>query len=340
MNWRLEILGVRSDLRSLYFLLPGTSGKFACGGLWAELKTVALAQKICQAEVVTYRQREAGTKFLDDVLQQPDLERVIFVVSWGFDVPKLARRLRGQNLFYHAHSAEYGFRLPAQVPIMTVSRHTLSYWGQRSPHALLYYLPNQIADEFHNHHRERDIDVLVQARKSSRYLLHTLIPALQPHCRVEIVNSYVEDLPGLFNRAKVYLYDSAEYWAQQGVSEGFGLQPMEALACGCQVFSSVNGGLADYLDPGLNCQKIAGYSLDYDLHRILHSLKTWIPSQFPPEHLAEHRHDQILQRLQVILQEINEFFDHLPHTRTRIPDITFWRLWQLRGQKVMKKLKR
>nr|WP_231599416.1 glycosyltransferase [Crocosphaera watsonii] len=45
-----------------------------------------------------------------------------------------------------------------------------------------------------------------------------------------------------FNRSKVYLYDSAEYWAQQRVSEGFGLQPMEALACGCQVFSSINGG--------------------------------------------------------------------------------------------------
>jgi len=54
-------------------------------------------------------------------------------------------------------------------------------------------------------------------------------------------------MAGLFKQ--VYLYDSAEYWAQQRVSEGFGLQPMEALACGCQVFSSVNGGLSDYLDP-------------------------------------------------------------------------------------------
>ncbi|MFM6754012.1 MAG: glycosyltransferase family 1 protein, partial [Dolichospermum sp.] len=45
-------------MRKLYFLVPGTDGKFACGGLWAELKTVNLAQNICSAEVVTYRQRE------------------------------------------------------------------------------------------------------------------------------------------------------------------------------------------------------------------------------------------------------------------------------------------
>jgi glycosyltransferase involved in cell wall biosynthesis len=325
-------------MRSLYFLLPGTTGKFACGGLWAELKTVALAQEICMAEVVTYRQREPGKKFLDDVLRQPGLEQVIFLISWGFDVPKLARRLWGQNVVYHAHSAEYGFWLPAHVPIITVSRHTLSYWGQRSPHALLYYLPNQIADEFYNQSLDRDIDVLVQVRKSSRYLLHTLIPALRHRCRVEVVASFVDDLPGLFNRAKVYLYDSAEYWAQQGVSEGFGLQPLEAMTCGCRVFSSVNGGLADYLDPGFNCQKIAGYSTDYDVRRILQCLKTWEPAQLPPEQLAEYRRDNIYQKLALILHDLNEFFDYLPHADARIPDITFWSLWQLRWQRLLKKL--
>ena len=44
---------------------------------------------------------------------------------------------------------------------MTVSRNTLGYWGQRSPHSLLYYLPNQISDEFCDRHQPRDIDVLV-----------------------------------------------------------------------------------------------------------------------------------------------------------------------------------
>lgn len=256
-------------MRKLYFLVPGTNGKFACGGLWAELKTFKLAQQICLADVVTYRQREAGKLFLDDLLKEPNLDEVIFVISWGFDIAKLAVRLKQYNVVYHAHSAGYKFNLPASIPIITVSRHTLGYWGQKSPNALIYYLPNEISQEFKNLHIERDIDVLVQARKSSEYLLKQLVPALQQRCQVEVVTSYVKDLPGLFNRTKVYLYDSAEYWAQQNVSEGFGLQPMEALACGCQVFSSINGGLADYLDPGFNCYKIAGYSQEYDVQRIL-----------------------------------------------------------------------
>ena len=229
-------------MRKLYFLLPGTTSKFACGGLWAELKTMKLTQQICAAEVVTYRQREPNTLWLDDLLNADDtfraLDDVIFVMSWGFDVAKLAPKLKSLNAIYHAHSAGYGFNLPASVPIITVSRNTLGYWGQRSPHALLYYLPNEISTKFQDRQDEhdRDIDVLVQTRKSSNYLLTQLIPALQEHCHVRVIDSYVEDLETLFNRTKVYLYDSAEYWAVQGVSEGFGLQPMEALACGCQEY--------------------------------------------------------------------------------------------------------
>jgi glycosyltransferase involved in cell wall biosynthesis len=327
-------------MRKLYFLLPGTGGKFACGGLWAELKTLRLVQQLCAAEVVTYRQREPDTLFLDDVLQGgQNLQDIIFVMSWGFDVTKLAPRLKSCNAIYHAHSSGYGFSLPAAVPIVTVSRNTLGYWGQKSPNALLYYLPNQISDEFRNLNRPRDIDVLVQARKSSEYLLHHLIPALRQTCTVQVVDSYVEDLTGLFNRAKVYLYDSAEYWAQQKVSEGFGLQPMEAIACGCQVFSSVNGGLSDYLDPGFNCHKIAGYSLEYDLQRIQAVILSQVPALLPqPGLLEEYRGENIRDRLQVILTELNQFFDHKPHHSSNIPTLTPSRKARLFLQKVRKKL--
>jgi glycosyltransferase involved in cell wall biosynthesis len=47
-------------------------------------------------------------------------------------------------------------------------------------------------------------------------------------------------LAQLFNSSKIYLYDSAEYWVVKGLTEGLGLPPLEALACGCIVFSSVN----------------------------------------------------------------------------------------------------
>jgi len=326
-------------LRTLYFLVPGTYGKFACGGLWAELKTLSLAKQVCPAEVVTYRQREKNTLFLDDLLEKQDLTNVIFVVSWGFDSPKLVAKLKLHPVIYHAHSAGYRFQLPARIPIITVSRNTMGYWGQRSPNSLIYYLPNHISEEFQNLNRERDIDVLIQARKSSEYLLQDLIPELQKHCRVKVVDSYVEDLVGLFNRAKVYLYDSAEYWAQQGVSEGFGLQPMEALACGCQVFSSVNGGLSDYLDPGFNCYKIAVYSQEYDIKRILKVIEN--PSLKPlDEHfLAEYRDRNIIYRLKIILADVNDFFDLSQNKPGSIPRLTKIRLAKLRLQSFLDKLR-
>jgi len=330
-------------MRKLYFLLPGTGPRFACGGLWAELKVYHLARQLGEAAIVTYRQREPDTLFLDDVLREESLDDVIFILSWGFDVPKLAARLQRYAVVYHAHSAEYGFRLPSRMPIVTVSRNTMGYWGQRSPHALIYYLPNQIADDFQNLGHARDIDVLVQARKSSTYLLKALIPALQAVCRVEVVSGYVEDLPGLFNRAKVYLYDSAEYWAQQGVTEGFGLQPLEAMACGCQVFASVNHGLSDYLDPGFNCEKIAGYSLAYDRQRILAAIAHYPQYTLPESVLAEYRGPNIRDRLTKILTELNLFFDYSHPEPTIIREFSqldflkkkFQKLWQKLQKKIV-----
>ncbi|MEO0969321.1 MAG: glycosyltransferase [Cyanobacteria bacterium J06639_18] len=327
-------------MRKLYFLLPGTDGKFACGGLWAELKTFNLVKQVCSADVVTYRQREKDKLFLDDVLQQSNLDDVIFIVSWGFDVAKLATKLKQYNVVYHAHSTDYGFSLPASIPIVTVSRHTMGYWGKNSPNSLIYYLPNQISDEFQNLNLSRDIDVLVQARKSSEYLMEKLIPALQKQCKVEVVNSYVEDLPGLFNRAKVYLYDSAEYWALQGVTEGFGLQPMEALACGCQVFSSINSGLSDYLDPGFNSYKIAAYSQEYDVQRILKNVRNWTPPELPAHFFTEYRRENIIQRLQVIVNDLNDFFTHKQQYKSDIQSLTKIRFAKLFAQSAYKKIKK
>ena len=327
-------------MRKLYFLLPGTDGKFACGGLWAELKTFKLAQQVCLADVVTYRQRETGKLFLDDLLKEQNLDDVIFVISWGFDIAKLAAKLKQYNVVYHAHSAGYKFNIPASIPIITVSRNTLGYWGQKSPNSLIYYLPNEISYEFKNLHLERDIDVLVQARKSSEYLLQQLIPALQKQCKVQVVTSYVEDLPGLFNRAKVYLYDSAEYWVQQNVSEGFGLQPMEALACGCQVFSSVNGGLSDYLEPGFNCYKIAAYSQEYDVQRIMKVINSSISPTLSADFFAEYRVENIIKRLQVILAELNEFFDHKKQQSSNIPSLTRGRLIKLFTKRIYGKFQK
>jgi glycosyltransferase involved in cell wall biosynthesis len=115
----------------------------------------------------------------------------------------------------------------------------------------------------------RAIDVLVQRRKSSAYVLQQLVPALRARgLRVEVQDGWVDDLVDLFNSAMVYLYDSADHWRGRGVSEGFGLPPIEALACGCVVFSSLNHALADLLDPGLVGHQIGCGTLEADLERI------------------------------------------------------------------------
>ena len=183
--------------------------------------------------------------------------------------------------------------------------------------------------------------MLVQARKSSEYLLQQLVPALRSQCTVVVLDSYVDDLIGLFNRSKVYLYDSAEYWGRYRLTEGFGLPPMEAMACGCQVFAWVNHALADYLDPGFNCQKISGYSTGYDTARILRAVQTW--QQAPllaPDFLSPYQKPQLIDRLRTILVEINAFFAYQPRELCDIPLLSPWRIATLTMKRVVNKLTR
>ncbi|HSM80643.1 MAG TPA: glycosyltransferase, partial [Nodosilinea sp.] len=184
----------------------------------------------------------------------------------------------------------------------------------------------------------RDIDVLVQTRKSSDYLLKQLVPALESRCQVLTLGGFVDDLSVLFNRSQIFLYDSAEYWALSRVSEGFGLPPMEAMACGCQVFTSVNGALADYLDPGFNCYKIGVYAVGYDCDRILAALRTASPQRMTAADLAPYRADALVPRLEVILAEINQFFDYRARHRADVPDLTPPRLARLGLQRTLAKL--
>ena len=86
--------------------MPGTSGRFYCGGLLVELQTARLLAATGErpVEVVTYRQREPEHAFLSDLLErEPAPGQALWIVSWGFDVPPLLRRLRGRPVAYHAH---------------------------------------------------------------------------------------------------------------------------------------------------------------------------------------------------------------------------------------------
>jgi hypothetical protein len=268
------------------FLVPGLTGRFRCGGLLVELQTARLVAALTTTEVVTYRQRHPDHPFLDDLLRrEPAPGPALWIVSWGFDVPGLLRRLRGRPVAYHAHSSGYGFPLPPAVPVLAVSRNTLGYWGDRAPRSPLYLLPNALEAPWlergarpggppggpaaGERPERRPIDVLVQRRKTSRYVLERLVPVLRGRgLRVEVQEGWVDDLVALFNSAGVYLYDSADYWRARGVSEGFGLPPLEAMACGCVVFSSLNHALADHLDPGVLGHQIGCGTLAHDVERI------------------------------------------------------------------------
>jgi hypothetical protein len=114
---------------------------------------------------------------------------------------------------------------------------------------------------------------------------------------------------------------------------------LEALACGCYVFSSVNGGLSDYLDPGFNCDKIAGYSLEYDVQRILKRLKQSESFALPDKVLEEYRSENIIQRFLVILDDINNFFDYKKHHSSTIESLTKVRLAKLLTQRIFSKIK-
>ena len=289
--------------RPLRFLVPGTSGRFRCGGLQVELQTARLTARLRPTEVVTYRQREPEHPFLDDLLRAEAAPgQALWIVSWGFDVPQQLRRLRGRPVALHAHSSGYGFDLPPGVPVLAVSRNTLGYWGDRSPRSPLFLVPNALDPQWISRGDRpsasqdlaapagvrRPIDVLLQRRKNSRYVLDRLVPALrQRGLRVEVQSGWVDDLVALFNAATVVLYDSADYWRGRGVSEGFGLPPIEALACGCVVFSSLNHALADNLMPGVIGHQLGAGTLEADLERITAAVEDPAAWRAQPEALAD-----------------------------------------------------
>ena len=74
-------------------LVPGTGARFRCGGLTVALQTARILSGLLTTEVVTYRERNPDCSFLEDLLVLPaDDDRSLWLVSWGFDVPKLLKK--------------------------------------------------------------------------------------------------------------------------------------------------------------------------------------------------------------------------------------------------------
>ena len=313
-----------ADAQRIRVLVPGTGTRFRCGGLSVALQTARLLSDLRPTEVVTYRERNGSQPFLADLLrQEPAPGQGLWIVSWGFDVPALLRRLRGRSVLYQAHSSGYGFDLPPGVPVVAVSRNTLGYWGDRAPRNPLFLLPNALEPQWFergarasSQQSARPIDVLVQRRKSSAYVLNQLVPALRAKgLNVEVQDGWVDDLVELFNHASVYLYDSADHWRCAGVSEGFGLPPLEASACGCVVFSSLNHALADILTPGELGHQLGCGSLQHDVARITAAVARpadWRPAASDLERLlTPYSEGALLHGWQRVLNELDELMPRL-----------------------------
>jgi glycosyltransferase involved in cell wall biosynthesis len=186
----------------------------------------------------------------------------------------------------------------------------------------------------------RPIDVLVQRRKSSAYLLQSLVPALRARgLEVVVQDGWVDDLVDLFNSATVVLYDSADYWRGRGVSEGFGLPPLEALACGCVLFSSLNHALADSLDPGRLGHQLGAGSLEADLEAITAAVAdptAWLPT---PEALhgllASGGETALLERWRQALAAIDRHWDRLEQGCPPLLSEPVWRQrWRQRLERL------
>jgi glycosyltransferase involved in cell wall biosynthesis len=185
--------------------------------------------------------------------------------------------------------------------------------------------------------------VLVQRRKCSAYVLEQLVPALRARgLRVEVQSGWVDDLVDLFNSATAVLYDSADYWRGRGVSEGFGLPPIEALACGCVVFSSLNHALADTLDPGCLGHQIGCGSLENDVERIVAAAANPAPWRPQPAALAALLEGcgetALLERWRRALDHLNRHWDRIaagsPVLRSPSPRRLRWRQRLERLQKL------
>lgn len=299
------------NIRKIHLLLPGlTKHAWVKGGAIIARKAMELLSPTIATQTVTYIDREDGTPYLDEVLVEASADD-LFIMTWGPHVNELAPRLAGRRFVYYAQSPGWDIRLPVHVPIICLSRYLMAFWMAEAPYNPIFLLPPVLEPECHNTGLERDIEVLYLSRKSTKYLSDHLMPALEKVCHVHTVDGFIprNELFELYNRSKVYVYSSAPW--STGWVEGFGFQPLEALVCGCEVFSNLHGGLSDYLEPSMAGNKLETISLDYDVSRV----QTAVDEHSSLDNEREIRHlvdtysaEKFHIRIQKILREIERLY--------------------------------
>ena len=293
-------------MKELRLLVPGM---WQSGGLYVALRFVELINKIFPARIFTYIDKVENLPFVD-MRTIPEDEEIIWAITWGPHVNRLIRRLRNRKIIYYAQSTGWGSLHLNGIPILCISRFVMAYFAEHSPVSPLYLVEPVLDQNCRDTGIDRDIDVLYLSRKSAQYLDRFLVPKLQKECHVHIQKSFIpsNELYQLYNRSKVYLYSSQQ--PPIGLGDGFGLQPLEAIVCGCSVFSNLNGGLSDYIDPGVCGQKLETYSLEYDVDRILKAVKEY-RGQNPNSEVLREKYStkSFYNKIETIWPEVLEFLE-------------------------------
>jgi FkbM family methyltransferase len=297
---------------NIVFLLPGTTRTWHSGGLIVALKLAQFLSRLRPLEIVTYEDREPDHPFLTDTYLAAAPPDTLWLITFGPHVSRLFERLDGRRVVYYAQSAGWSIDMPGGATILCVSRFVMAYWARWAPGARSFLVPPTLDPACRNHRRRRDIDVLYLSRKTTPYLHDELVPRVRESCRVETVDEVLphRDLLDLFNRAKVYVYDYAPT-SDRALGDGFGLQPLEAIACGCAVFTTVNGGPCEYLDPGFNCTQIRG-DAERDLAAILSAVRMH-RGRNPDEDVLRERYSEAALR-----ERLSKLVDVLEQADVRI----------------------
>ena len=297
--------------RRVSVLLPGIDNIPAKGGgFFNTLRFVDLLSQHRATDLVTYRHREAGTPFLDDIAAEMQAEGRIAVLVWGPDIAELLARHHGRfPMVYYQRSNDWGIQLPADVPVLCISKYTMATAQQYWPGNPQFYLPPALRPECRSDGRDRDIDVLIVARKQPRYVVEDLRQRLSGHCRVHLQTEFIsqDELIDLYRRSKVYLYSfdamrTDHHPSGWRMMEGISNQTLEAIACGCTVFSDLRGGQLDFVQPGQWGYKLQTYSPEWDVEQIRRAV-----AEYPQ---AGHEAHQAF-----VVQEYSEaaFHDRAPH---------------------------
>jgi hypothetical protein len=307
-------------LPKYYCLLPGTEGRWWSGGTDTFLKLARLVGEHRETEVVVYATEERDHRSLDEALRDAPSREDIWLFTTGVDIPILIDRLAGRRALFYLQESGWQMKIPPGLPVICAARSGMAEVSRAAPASPVYLLPNALDPTAGNRGVTRDIDILHVTRKTTAYLRDELVPALLQQCRVEVVEHHLphQALLELFNRSKVYLYDSSSSFAD-GVVEGFGLQPLEAIVCGCIVVTNLAGGMSDFLEPGVNCHKLR-LILEEDLDLCLRAVRGESRLTTNGEELRRtYSEEGLRRRLGLLLAEIESL--PLPRSETATQEI-------------------